>query len=73
MKNDVKDINPKLLEHFGYVNRNNRPPSSKKNEILPTLDIKKPDLGPSLAERKNKEKEKIVQIKQLLDLKRNKP
>ena len=70
IKHEIKDVNPKLLEHLGYVNRNNRPPSSKKNEILPSLDTKKIDLGPCFAEKKNREKEKISQIKQLLSSQR---
>lgn len=70
LKHEVKEINPKLLEHLGYVNRNNRPPSSKRNEILPSLDIKKLDLGPCMLQKRSKEQEKIAQIKLLLESQR---
>jgi hypothetical protein len=66
-KHEIKPINPKLLEHLGYVNRNNRPPSSKKNEIHATPDLKKHKILPSLEDRKNKETEKITQIKLMLE------
>ena len=67
LKHEVKEINKKLLESLGYVNRNNRPPSSKKNEILPSLDTKKPLVPPSTEDRRTKEQEKISQIKLLLN------
>ena len=72
LKHEIKPTNPKLLEQLGYVNRNSRPPSSKKNEILPSLDMQKPDISASIQERKLKEQHKILQISQLIESQRSK-
>ncbi|OMJ65415.1 hypothetical protein SteCoe_38267 [Stentor coeruleus] len=68
-KNEVKPLAPKLLEQLGYVNRNARPPNSSKNEILPSLDMIKPNYNVMAEEKATKEQDKINQIKNLIKAK----
>lgn len=62
-----KEIDPKFLEHMGYMNRNARPPSSKRKEILVSLDTKKKVPTVNLEERRLKEQAKVEQMKSLLN------
>ena len=66
LKQDIKAPSPKYLENLGYINRNIRPPNSKRNEILSSLDIKKPEIFPSVEERKEKERKKIDEFKSMI-------
>lgn len=62
-----KELDPKFLEHMGYMNRNARPPSSKRKEILVHLDTKKKAPVVNLEERRLKEQAKVDQMKSLLN------
>ena len=62
-----KELDPKFLEHMGYMNRNARPPSSKRKEILVSLDTKKKAPTVNLEERRLKEQAKVEQMKSLLN------
>ena len=62
-----KELDPKFLEHMGYMNRNARPPSSKRKEILVSLDTKKKVPTVNLEERRLKEQAKVEQMKSLLN------
>mmetsp|Transcript_32942 Transcript_32942/g.57734 ORF Transcript_32942/g.57734 Transcript_32942/m.57734 type:complete len:112 (+) Transcript_32942:1324-1659(+) len=37
-KAEVKELDPTLMSHLGFMNRNRRPPSSKVKEILNKVD-----------------------------------
>lgn len=63
---DQKTVAPKLLEHLGYINRNSRPPFSRKNEILSTSVSKKSDFGSTLNSQHEKEQKKLENFKMML-------
>ncbi|CAG9312000.1 unnamed protein product [Blepharisma stoltei] len=65
-REECKQVDPNILEKLGYVNRNCRPPSSKRKEILTSADDKKAGHSISIEEKKQKEKNKIQEIKNLL-------
>lgn len=63
---DPRSATPKLLEHLGYINRNSRPPFSRKNEILTTSSLKKVDFTSSLQSQHEKEQKKLENFKLML-------
>ena len=63
---DLKSTNPKLLEHQGFINRNSRPPFSRKNEILSTSSLKKTDFTSTLQSQHEKEQKKLQNFKLML-------
>jgi hypothetical protein len=65
-KEEQRVLDPRFLQHMGYVNRNARPASSKRKEILLHADERRPVLSPaSLQERRTHEARLMQQFREL--------
>lgn len=65
-KEEHKALDPKFLQHLGYVNRNVRPTSSKRKEILLQADDRRPTINPdSMQERRLREAKLTQQFREL--------
>lgn len=70
-KDERREADPRFLEHMGYMNRNARPVSSKRKEILVRVDERRPTVSPAtLQERKTREAQLIQQFRGLVERQR---
>jgi hypothetical protein len=66
-KSEVQSLTPSLLSHLGYMNRNVRPPHSRKNNILPSSETSKADYSSIVLEHSKKEQKKIENFKAMIN------
>lgn len=67
-RSEIHSLTPKLLSNLGYLNRNVRPPFSRKNEIIPSssTDSAKVDYSSILLSQQHKEQKKLENFKAML-------
>ena len=67
-RSEIQSLTPKLLSNLGYLNRNVRPPFSRKNEIIPSSSTEsiKVDYSSILLSQQHKEQKKLENFKAML-------
>jgi len=60
-KDERRALDPRFLQHMGYVNRNARPASSKRKEILLHAEDRRPVLNPASLQEKRAHEARLMQ------------